>query len=147
VNWTGRREPDVLQELLTIAGHSPMKQLPTVRPCGLPARLWEYLLTKTLGERSTNRWQNLNRKELNRLVNTLTNDGYMTAGRAAFRDEFVTCGGASLDAVDAATLESRRQPRLYFAGEVLDIDGVTGGFNFQAAWTTAYAVARALAHK
>lgn len=147
VNWTGRREPDVLQELLTIAGYSPMKQLPTVRPCGLPARLWEYLLTKTLGERSTNRWQNLNRKELNRLVNTLTNDGYMTAGRAAFRDEFVTCGGVSLDAVDAATLESRRQPRLYFAGEVLDIDGVTGGFNFQAAWTTAYAVAKALAHK
>ena len=81
-----------------------------------------------------------------RLANLLTNDSYQIAGRAPFKDEFVTCGGVSLAAVDANTLESKHLNRLFFAGEVLDIDGVTGGFNFQAAWTTAYTVARAIAN-
>jgi len=144
VNWTARREPDVLDELHGIMAQYPQKQLQSIRPCGLPSRLWDYLLAKTLGERSQNRWANLNQKELNRLVNTLTNDTYQTAGRAAFKDEFVTCGGVALSSVNPANLESRHQPRLYFAGEVLDIDGVTGGFNFQAAWTTAYTVAKAI---
>ena len=79
------------------------------------------------------------------LLNTLTNDTFQTSGRAPHRDEFVTAGGIALTAVNAQTLESRTHPGLYFCGEVLDIDGVTGGFNFQAAWTTAHAVARALA--
>ena len=147
INWTGCKEPEVLEQLQSIVAQQPQKQLQTIAPCGLPARLWSYLLTKTLGERSKNRWQNLNQKELNRLVNTLTNDVYMTAGRAAFRDEFVTCGGISLADVNPATLESRHVPNLYFAGEVLDIDGITGGFNFQAAWTTAYVVATAIKMK
>lgn len=147
INWTGCKEPEVLEQLQSIVAQQPQKQLQTIAPCGLPARLWSYLLTKTLGERSKNRWQNLNQKELNRLVNTLTNDVYMTAGRAAFRDEFVTCGGVSLADVNPATLESRHVPNLYFAGEVLDIDGITGGFNFQAAWTTAYVVATAIKMK
>ena len=147
INWTGCKDPEVLEQLQSIVAQQPQKQLQTISPCGLPARLWSYLLTKTLGERSKNRWQNLNQKELNRLVNTLTNDVYMTAGRAAFRDEFVTCGGVSLADVNPATLESRHVPNLYFAGEVLDIDGITGGFNFQAAWTTAYVVATAIKMK
>ena len=147
INWTGCKEPEVLEQLQSIVAQQPQKQLQTIAPCGLPARLWSYLLTKTLGERSKNRWQNLNQKELNRLVNTLTNDVYMTVGRAAFRDEFVTCGGISLADVNPATLESRHVPNLYFAGEVLDIDGITGGFNFQAAWTTAYVVATAIKMK
>ena len=147
INWTGCKEPEVLEQLMSIVAQQPQKQLQTIAPCGLPARLWSYLLTKTLGERSKNRWQNLNQKELNRLVNTLTNDVYITAGRAAFRDEFVTCGGISLADVNPATLESRHVPNLYFAGEVLDIDGITGGFNFQAAWTTAYVVATAIKMK
>ena len=147
INWTGCKEPEVLEQLQSIVAQQPQKQLQTISPCGLPARLWSYLLTKTLGERSKNRWQNLHQKELNRLVNTLTNDVYITAGRAAFRDEFVTCGGVSLADVNPATLESRHVPNLYFAGEVLDIDGITGGFNFQAAWTTAYVVATAIKMK
>ena len=147
INWTGRREPEVLQELQGLMAQHPNKQLLTVRPCGLPARLWEYLVMKTLGQRATNRWQNLVTKELNRLTNTLVNDSYLTTGRAAFKDEFVTCGGVSLASIDPVTLESRHVPGLYFAGEVLDIDGVTGGFNFQAAWTTAYAVASAIGVK
>lgn len=147
INWTGLREPEVLSALQAVMAQNPQKQLQSVRPCGLPSRLWDYLLQKTLGERATNRWQNLNQKELNRLANVLTNDSYLTAGRAAFRDEFVTCGGIALTSVNPATLESRHVPNLYFAGEVLNIDGVTGGFNFQAAWTTAYAVALAIADK
>lgn len=147
INWTGLREPEVLSALQAVIAQNPQKQLQSVRPCRLPTRLWDYLLQKTLGERATNRWQNLNQKELNRLSNVLTNDSYLTAGRAAFRDEFVTCGGIALTSVNPATLESRHVPNLYFAGEVLDIDGVTGGFNFQAAWTTAYVVALAIADK
>jgi hypothetical protein len=102
-------------------------------------------LQKGLQGRAHAPWGSLNKKELNRLVNVLTNDQYQIAGRAPFKDEFVTCGGVALSAVNPATLESRTHPGLYFAGEVLDIDGVTGGFNFQAAWTTAYVVAQAIA--
>ena len=147
VNWLSRKEPDILQELQEVIIRYPQKQVISIRPFGLPSRLWEYLSVKTLGERSTNRWQNLNQKELNRLVNVLCNDQYQIVGRAPFKDEFVTCGGISLDAVDPGTLESKTVPHLYFAGEVLDIDGITGGFNFQAAWTTAYIVAQAICKK
>ncbi|MCH5306569.1 MAG: NAD(P)/FAD-dependent oxidoreductase [Prevotella sp.] len=122
----------------------PQKQLHTHCPFGLQQRLWSYLLDKSLGTRSQIRWADLNQKDINRLLNTLQNDTYQIAGRAPFKDEFVTCGGISLRAVNPSTLESRHVPRLYFAGEVLDIDGITGGFNFQAAWTTAYVVAHSI---
>jgi len=155
VNWTSRKDPEIQQELQRIVNAYPQKQLGSIRPFDLPSRLWTYLLDKTLGERSQNRWQNLSKKELNRLVNTLCNDTYQIAGRAAFKDEFVTCGGIDLSAVDPNTLELKPQylaaqaspsssPHIYFAGEVLDIDGITGGFNFQAAWTTAFTVSRAI---
>jgi predicted Rossmann fold flavoprotein len=144
VNWTSRKDPEILEELHRIMNVHPQKQLSSIRPFDLPSRLWGYLLEKALGERAQNRWQNLNKKEVNRLVNILCNDPYQIAGRAAFKDEFVTCGGVSLTAVDPNTLESKDTPHLYFAGEVLDIDGITGGFNFQAAWTTAYTVAQAI---
>mgnify|MGYP002861791155 CR=1 FL=1 len=147
VNWTGLRESEVFRLLQNIADQHPMKQLSSVRPCDLPARLWEYLLKKTLGERSQSRWHGVNYKELNRLTNALVNDICHTSGRATFRDEFVTCGGVSLSSVNPSTLESRFVPHLFFSGEVLDIDGVTGGFNFQAAWTTAFVVASAIAHQ
>lgn len=144
VNWTSLKEPEIQQELHEIIIRHPQKQIATIRPFGLPSRLWDYLVAKTLGERAQNRWQNLNQKELNRLTNALCNDQYKIAGRAAFKDEFVTCGGVDLAAVNTNTLESKTLPQLYFAGEVLDVDGVTGGFNFQAAWTTAYVVSMAI---
>jgi len=144
VNWTSLKEPEIQQELHEIIIRHPQKQIATIRPLGLPSRLWDYLVAKTLGERAQNRWQNLNQKELNRLTNALCNDQYKIAGRAAFKDEFVTCGGVDLAAVNTNTLESKTLPQLYFAGEVLDVDGVTGGFNFQAAWTTAYVVSMAI---
>ena len=144
VNWTSRKDPEILSELQRIVNAYPQKQLGSIRPFDLPSRLWAYLLEKTLGERAQNHWQNLSKKELNRLVNTLCNDSYQIAGRAAFKDEFVTCGGIDLSAVNLNTLESKTHPHVYFAGEVLDIDGITGGFNFQAAWTTAFTVSRAI---
>ncbi len=145
INWSSRKDAEVQAELQAIMAQHPQKQLATIRPFNLPTRLWTYLLEKTLGERAQYRWQHLTQKDLNRLTNCLCNDSYQITGRAAFKDEFVTCGGVSLSAVDANTLESKYLPRVFFAGEVLDIDGVTGGFNFQAAWTTAYIVARAIA--
>ena len=147
VNWTGLSEAEAMAELGGLTVKASQKQLPNMRPIDLPARLWTYLAQKALGNRSHAPWGSLNRKELNRLVNVLTNDQYRIAGRAPFKDEFVTCGGVSLSAVNASTLESRSRQGLYFAGEVLDIDGVTGGFNFQAAWTTAYVVAKAIANQ
>ena len=144
VNWTSLKEPEIQQELREIIIRHPQKQIATIRPLGLPSRLWDYLVAKTLGERAQNRWQNLNQKELNRLTNALCNDQYQIAGRAAFKDEFVTCGGIDLSGINPNTLEAKTLPQLYFAGEVLDIDGITGGFNFQAAWTTAYVVSMAI---
>ena len=145
INWTCLSEQEVTEELGRLTVEAAQKQLPNVRPFGLPSRLWEYLLKKSLQGRAHAPWGSLNRKELNRLQNVLTNDQYLIAGRAPFKDEFVTCGGVELSAVHSQTLESKEHPHLYFAGEVLDIDGVTGGFNFQAAWTTAYVVAQSIA--
>ncbi len=145
VNWTSLRDVEVMAALQETMVRCAQKQLTTIAPCNLPTRLWNYLVMKCLGERANGRWGSLNRKELNRLTNLLSGgDTYQIAGRAAFKDEFVTCGGIALSAVNPSTLESRHVPRLFFAGEILDIDGITGGFNFQAAWTTAYTVAQAI---
>ena len=146
VNWVEKTDAEIQAMLYESTARFSAKQLSTLNPFGLPQRLWEYLLMKTLGGR-TMRWGELSKKDVNRLVNVLTNDTYQTAGRAPFKDEFVTCGGVSLKSINPSTLESRHVPNLYFAGEVLDIDGITGGFNFQAAWTTAYAVASSIAKK
>lgn len=147
VNWTGRQSAEVMEEFMKCMVENAQKQLTNFRPFDLPGRLWNYLLEKSLSARCTNRWGNINQKELNRLANVLCNDVYQIEGRAAFKDEFVTCGGISLESVHPQTLECKTRPRLYFAGEILDIDGITGGFNFQAAWTTAYVVAQAIAKK
>ena len=147
VHWTEQSEADVLALLYETAARQPQKQLTTFCPFGLPLRLWAFLLDKALGGRAQVRWAELNKKDVNRLVNVLTNDSYQVAGRASFKDEFVTCGGVSLKAVNPSTLESRHVPQWYFAGEVLDIDGITGGFNFQAAWTTAFVVADSIVAK
>lgn len=142
INWTGNTNAEIVrEELMAISKHSSQKMLSSYRPFNLQQRLWDYLLDKA---DIKCRWGEIGKKQLNRLVDLLTNDSYDITGRAAFKDEFVTCGGVSLDDVDKQTLQSKKTPRLYFAGEVLDIDGVTGGFNFQAAWTTAYCVAKAI---
>ncbi len=144
VNWLQSDEATVLSALAEMTIRQPQKQLSTFNPFGLSQRLWNHLLSETLGVRSQIRWSEMNRKDMNRLTNTLVNATYSVVGRAPFKDEFVTCGGVSLKSINPATLESRHVPHLYFAGEVLDIDGITGGFNFQAAWTTAYVVQQSI---
>ena len=144
INWLSQHDEEIKRQLLRLTIEGGRKQLASLHPEGIPTRLWNHLAEKALGQRTQSPWMSLNQKEINRLTNILANDTYQTADRAAFKDEFVTCGGIALTAVDAATLESRHVSRLYFAGEVLDIDGITGGFNFQAAWTTAHTVARAI---
>ena len=141
VRWLSLSDQEIASLLYEQVATQPKKQLTTYNPFGLQQRLWAYLVEKALDIRSQIRWVELNKKDVNRLVNVLLNDTYQIAGRAPFKDEFVTCGGVSLKAVNSSTLESKHVPHLYFAGEVLDIDGITGGFNFQAAWTTAYTVA------
>ena len=150
VNWTGQNEEQVQQHLLRLLAEHPRRQITTFHPFNLPTRLWSYLLEKaqTSGNYDitpTSTPLSLSKRAINRLVALLTADIYTIASRAPFKDEFVTCGGIALSAVNPSTLESRHCPHLYFAGELLDIDGITGGFNFQAAWTTAYTAATAIA--
>ena len=138
----GETSYDTLED--AIAAANAQKQLASVRPLNLPARLWLYILAK-LGLSQQKRWGELGRKDTNRLVETLTNDIYEINGKGRFRDEFVTCGGVSLASVDMNTLESRVCPHLFFAGEVLDVDAITGGFNLQAAWSMGHVVGRNIA--
>ena len=139
INWSGITNTDsVYTELHDISISNSQKQVSSYRPFGLQARLWEYLLEKA---EIKCKWGELGNKGINKLTNIICNDKYEIDGRAPFKDEFVTCGGVDLKNINMSTLESKQIPRLYFAGEILDIDGVTGGFNFQAAWTTGYAVA------
>ena len=144
VNWLARNEAQVRGILQELADGNSRKQVTSIPPAGLQARLWNYLTIRA-GLRGDIRWAELGSKGLNRLVATLTQDTYALAGKTKFRDEFVTCGGVSLNNIDPSTLACKRYPGLYFAGEVLDIDAITGGFNLQAAWTTGYVVAQSIA--
>ena len=132
VNWLARNEAQAREILQETAAGNPRKQLSNTPVEGLQSRLWNYLTAKA-GLREDIRWAELGSKGLNRLVSTLTQDTYTIAGKTRFREEFVTCGGVALGNLDPSTLESKRHPGLYFAGEVLDIDAITGGFNLQAA--------------
>ena len=146
VNWLSRNEDETREILQETAAGNPRKQVSNTPIAELQARLWNHLIARA-GLRSDIRWAELGSKGLNRLVSTLTQDSYTIAGKTKFREEFVTCGGVALTNLEPSTLESKRHPGLYFAGEVLDIDAITGGFNLQAAWTTAAAVARSIAAK
>lgn len=143
VNWLTVNEQQVRERLLEAASAHPQKLLTSTPPGRLPGRLWEHLLAKA-GLRSNLRWAELGAKGLNRLVATLTCDTYPLAGKSRFREEFVTAGGVALSNIDPGTLECKAHPGLYFAGEVLDIDAITGGFNLQAAWSTGHVVATSL---
>jgi predicted Rossmann fold flavoprotein len=137
VNWINRKEGDVRELILQVKAKYPKRTLFRLNEVELPKRLWEYILFKLKidGEQIIG---NISKDTLNRIVNTLVNDQYQVKGKTTFKEEFVTCGGVELSEVDFKTMESKLVPNLFFAGEVLDIDAITGGFNFQAAWTTGY---------
>jgi predicted Rossmann fold flavoprotein len=115
----------------------PNRKLITHKPVNITMRLWNFLLKKA-SVPDVLIWKDLTGKTLNRLVNTLINDRYDVSGKTTFKEEFVTAGGVALSEIDVRTMQSKNIPGVHFAGEVLDIDGITGGFNFQAAWTTGY---------
>ncbi len=141
VNWVGETSEKVVhQHIDDIVAKSPQKLVTSVAPFSLPSRLWLHLLSK-ISISHERRWAELGSKGINRMVTALTSDEYMMGSRSRYKEEFVTCGGVSLDCVHPLSLESTKCSGLYFAGEVLDIDAITGGFNLQAAWSTAYAVA------
>ncbi len=137
VNWINKKEGDVRDLILQVKAKYPKRTLFRLNEIELPKRLWEYILYKLKidGEQIIG---NISKDTLNRIVNTLVNDQYEVKGKTTFKEEFVTCGGIDLSEVDFKTMESKLIPNLFFAGEVLDIDAITGGFNFQAAWTTGY---------
>ncbi|MFK7786321.1 MAG: NAD(P)/FAD-dependent oxidoreductase [Crocinitomicaceae bacterium] len=138
VNWVNEVNVDVVTDRLKqLQRDYPNKQLANARILEIPIRLWNFLLEKCEISKETT-WSQLGKKPFNKLLNILTNDEYSVSGKTTFKEEFVTCGGVSLESINMKTMESKEFPNLYFTGEVIDIDGITGGYNFQAAWTTAY---------
>jgi len=145
VNWLGSlNEDNARTMLLAETSVHPKRKIVNLETFQLPNRLYLFLLSK-LGINPDTSLEELGKKNQNRLLNTLLNDEYKVEGKTTFKEEFVTCGGVSLDCVNMDTMESKACPGIYFAGEVLDIDGVTGGFNFQAAWTTGFIAGKSAA--
>lgn len=138
VNWTGIQNQAEVSELLNeLEEAQGGKQVVNLRPFGFPERLWLYLVQRA-DIQANKPFRELGKKGKNKLINVLCNDIYEVKGKTTFKEEFVTCGGVSWESVNPKTMESRVVPGLYFSGEVLDVDGITGGYNFQAAWTTGY---------
>lgn len=147
VNWANEANADhVLATLTTLAAQHPQRQLSSVRPFDLPTRLWLHLVAKA-SLTPDKRWGEVGKKAFNRLTQLLCCDTYAVAGRGVWKEEFVTAGGVSLADLHSHTLESRHVPGLYFAGEVTDVDAITGGFNLQAAWTMGYTIGQSIAAK
>lgn len=138
VNWLPQYKQESLRELL-LKVKSQLSRRLIVSSCPVPIskRLWTNL-TAAVGIKEQQRWAQLSKSALNQLIQELTQGVYLIKGKGIFKEEFVTCGGISLKEVNFKTMESRLCSDLYFAGEILDIDGITGGFNFQSAWTTAW---------
>ena len=144
VNWGNAESIDqVRTELESERRVHARRLVSTAGIIGLPSRLWERLVAPSGLTGSS--WANVSRDSLNALAAQLWAAEFQVTGKSMNKEEFVTCGGVLLNEVDFATMESRICPGLYFAGEVLDIDGVTGGFNFQNAWTTGWHAGRAMA--
>lgn len=138
IHWIpALNEEEVRNSIQVFRHQNPKKQVTSQNPFGLPGRLWQALATEA-GVEDTIRWADLPGKVQNRLIEKLTNSQFQVAGKTTFKEEFVTCGGIALDSLNPETLESNQHKGLFFAGEVLDVDGITGGFNFQNAWTTGY---------
>lgn len=144
INWlNGQNDETAANMLRSMAAKNEKKQISSAYPTELNARLWKHLLDRAhiLPEM---RWKELQGKWLNMLVHHLTNDEYQVTGKSKFKEEFVTCGGVALSNLNQETLEAKKYKGLFFAGEVTDVDAITGGFNLQAAWTMGYAAAHGI---
>ncbi|WP_142682943.1 NAD(P)/FAD-dependent oxidoreductase [Chitinophaga polysaccharea] len=145
VNWIPSYNENTLREQWQDLRFELGKQkIYNKNPFGLPQRLWQFLLQQAgVGEEM--RWADVPAKDQNRLMKLLVGMEFPVKGKTTFKEEFVTCGGIALSEIDPATMESRLVPNLFFAGEVMDVDGITGGFNFQHAWTSGFVAASAIA--
>lgn len=144
VGWMGGiSEQDCRAALVRLLGAAGHRNVANSRPETIPGRLWEHLLSRS-GIRGETPAAELGKTAINKLVNTLISDTYNIAGKSRWREEFVTCGGVSLSEISLNTMESRKHPGIYFAGEVLDVDAITGGFNLQAAWSMGWCAAKAI---
>jgi predicted Rossmann fold flavoprotein len=145
VNWAPRFNTEKARaELERARAAYPRRQVTTWSPLGVPSRLWERLVAAA-GVAPDAIWTGLGNAALRTLAAQIGEGEFAVSGKSLFKEEFVTCGGVRLAEVDFKTMESRLVPGLHFAGEVLDIDGVTGGFNFQSAWTTGWLAGGAMA--
>ncbi len=144
VNWIpGYNENTAREKIQQLRFDIASQKIVNRNPFGLPNRLWEYLLQQS-NVKEEWRWADLPAKEQNRLIKNLCTQEFNVKGKTTFKEEFVTAGGIVLNEIDSSTMQSRIVPHLYFAGEVLNVDGVTGGFNFQNAWTTGWIAAKAI---
>jgi predicted Rossmann fold flavoprotein len=144
VNWIDMTEVAARERLQDMRQERAGQMVLSRNPFGAPQRLWEHWLA-VAGIEAAVRWAALPARELNKLVVLLCAGGFAVKGKTTYKEEFVTAGGVRLAEVDAGSFQSRKVPGLYFAGEILDVDGVTGGFNFQHAWTSGYVVASSVA--
>ena len=140
VNWlAGKTHARIREDLIRAKVEHAKKNVDSICPWALPKRLWKALSDHVLiGSNGTVRWAEVSNKLIEALARELSAGEFQVDGKGVFKDEFVTCGGVELKEVDFRTMESRVCPGLYLAGEILDVDGVTGGFNFQNAWTTGW---------
>lgn len=142
ISWLPKyNEEKIRIEFANQREENPSKLIINTCPFELPKRLWEHFVCKAAITEVT-RWADLTKKSANILSNMLVNDEYKVAGKTTFKEEFVTCGGVSLKEIDFTTMQSKLVPNLYFAGEVMDVDGITGGFNFQHAWSSGWIAAK-----
>jgi predicted Rossmann fold flavoprotein len=145
VNWLPRLKPEAIAAELDARRKTQAARLVVNGPVPpLTIRLWEALV-KAAGVPRETRWADLSRSDQHRLVQQLIQTEFPVSGKSLNKEEFVTCGGVRLREIDFKTMQSRICPGLYFAGELLDIDGITGGFNFQAAWTTGWLAGMSIA--
>lgn len=142
VNWVPAfNENSMRDEIQHLRFEHASQKIGHRNPFQLPQRLWDYLLQQS-DVKADSRWADLPAKEQNRLIKNLCAQEHTVKGKTTFKEEFVTAGGIRLSEVDASTMQSKLVPGLYFAGEILDVDGITGGFNFQHAWTSGFIAAQ-----
>jgi predicted Rossmann fold flavoprotein len=144
VNWLGdTNEVDLRNEWNGYREQYSAQKIGNKNPFELPNRLWNFILLQSNINIET-RWAELKSKEQNKLIQLLTSFSFSVKGKTTFKEEFVTSGGIKLNEINPQTMESKIIPNLFFAGEVMDVDGVTGGFNFQHAWTSGWIAANSI---
>lgn len=138
INWVANISESELRALwIGLRDSKSQATIGNYSGIAMPSRLWKYLITNS-GINLESRWAELSNKAIESLINTVIRQPHKISGKTTFKEEFVTCGGIDLSEINHQTMECKKLPGIYIVGELLDIDGITGGFNFQNAWTTGY---------